>query len=1030
MQQAEYTLGLDLGPNSIGWAIVDEANHRIVSAGVRVFPEGVDKFDTKKEKSKNEDRRNARTIRRQIARRARRKKLVREALVAAGLLPRDSSELSTVVKLDPYECRRRALDSELSPYELGRVFFHLAQRRGFLSNRKSDRKKDEGVKGLLAEMSALAADIQTAKSRTLGEYLSHLPTDNGNRIRTRHTRREMYEAEFEAIWDAQRKFHPGLLTEQLKYGAVGRQTYPVRPIPRPAGKSPLEHVGLHGLVFFQRRLRPVPKSVVGRCELEPKERRCSRADRLAQRFRVLQEVNNLRYIEPDSGEEYALTREQRALLLDKLSKQKEMTFDKIRQALGFLDTVRFNLESGHRKKLWGHVTDVAMAGKNGFGKAWHNRPDVEKDAIVQAMLELDDRELIDRARTKWGLTGEAAERLLAIDLPEGYLHLSRSALEKLVPHMERGLLYMTGDDTPSALSEAGYLRPDQQAHWTCNELPAPPNVANPVVCQALHEVRKVVNAIIREFGKPTHIRVELARNSKASAEERQRLSKQMRDREAQRDEAADEIRRYGYHVSGEAIDRYLLWQEQGEPCAYCLNPISPDQLLGGEADIDHILPRSRCLDHSFQNKVVVCTTCNRKGKGNQTPYEWLAEREPDRYERICEWARNKLPYQKYKRFRQKTLDLDKFVQRQLNDTRYISRVVLQYVRRVLAVPNNALGLKGQQTATLRRQWGLNKVLRHDDLDVKNREDHRHHAVDAIVIALTNQRRLRQLADIDRRGGTESTGEILIDPWDEFRSQVQLPVNEINVSHRASRKVAGALHEETFYGKTPEPGVFVVRKPLESLTVPMVSDIRDSAVRKIVEHRLREHGIKVGRRKRGTSNDDKSSSRAIPKEVWQEPLHMPSGVPIKKVRVLKRDETIRPLRDGVVSVKPGAIHHICLFEWEEHGKRVRDAVFVTMLDAARRLKRNETLIQRVHPKHPQARFLMSLSRGEMVLGRFKGIERLVCFRTCASTQGQLYFAAHNDARRGSQYEKFVVMASTFEGRKVTVDSLGRIRWAHD
>ncbi|MCH7749258.1 MAG: protein kinase, partial [Acidobacteria bacterium] len=192
--------------------------------------------------------------------------------------------------------------------------------------------------------------------------------------------------------------------------------------------------------------------------------------------------------------------------------------------------------------------------------------------------------------------------------------------------------------------------------------------------------------------------------------------------------------------------------------------MSPEQLLGGEADIDHILPRSRCLDNSFQNKVVVCVACNRQGKGNQTPYEWLAEREPQRYEKICQWARNKLPYPKYKRFIQKTLDLDKFTQRQLNDTRYISRVVLQYLRCLLEVPHNALAIRGEKTKDLRLHWGLNFVLRHDDLDVKNRDDHRHHAVDAIVVALTNQRRLQQLADIDRRGGTERTGEILLEPW--------------------------------------------------------------------------------------------------------------------------------------------------------------------------------------------------------------------------------------------------------------------------
>jgi CRISPR-associated endonuclease Csn1 len=1033
MDSPNLTLGLDLGPNSIGWALVDESRQQIAAAGVRVFPEGVDNFDTKKEKAKNEDRRNARAMRRQIARRARRRRIVREALTIAGLFPTDMGELKTLGETDPYDLRRRALDGPLSRYELGRVFLHLAQRRGFLSNRKSDRKQDD-TKGLLAEMSKLKQQITESGSRTLGEFLARQQADPAKthplRIRGLHTRREMLEHEFEQIWESQRRFHADLLTDQLKFGSLGQRKYPLKPAPRQPGQSLLEQVGLHGLLFFQRRLRPVPRSIVGRCELEPKQRRCPRADRLAQRFRILQELNNLKYEEPQSGDEVTLSPQQRESLLGKLSEREKMSFGEICNALGFLEKVKFNLESGHRKNLQGHVTDAALAGKNAFGKRWHTFTETKRNAIVRALLELDDRELVELATTEWGLPHDAAQRLLNVQLPEGYLHLSRTALEKLVPPMERGLLLMTDDGTPSALSEAGYLRPDQRARQVQEQLPQPPDVANPVVRQALHEVRRVVNAVIREYGKPARIHVELARNAKASPEERQRLSKEIRDREAERDSVAAEIRLHGAHINRDAIDRYLLWQEQKEHCAYCLKPISPAQLLGGEADVDHILPASRCLDNSFQNRVVACNACNH-AKGNQTPYEWLAEREPERYEKVCQWARGKLRYPKYKRFRQKALDLDQFIARQLSDTRYISRSVLDYLRCLLPEPHLALGLKGQQTAMLRHHWGLNRVLRQDDLDLKNRDDHRHHAVDAIVVALTNRSRLQQLADLLRRGGTQATGELIIDPWRNFRADVEQVVNQISVSHRVRRKIAGALHEDTFYGKTAKPGEFVYRKRLADLKPAMVADIRDPVIRKLVADRLREHGVEVGRRKKGSNDDDgEESGGGVPKKAWEKPLLMPSGVPINKVRLVKRDKTIRPIRGGASCVKPGALHHICIFEWQENGKRVRDAVFVSMLDAVRRLREHEPLIQRSHPTNPDAKFLMSLARGEMVLGRFKKQERLVSFKTGASTQGQLYFVEHTDARKGTAYQKLVVKAGTFDGRKVTVDPLGRIRWAGD
>jgi len=723
-------------------------------------------------------------------------------------------------------------------------------------------------------------------------------------------------------------------------------------------------------------------------------------------------------------------------LLEKLSACKEMTFDKIRAALGFQNTIRFNLELGHRKKLWGHVTDAAMAGGNGFGKAWHKRPEPEKDAIVQAVLELDDHELVDRAKREWGLSDAAAQRLLKIDLPEGYLHLSRKALENLVPHLECGCLYMTDDDTPSALSEAGYLRPDQREHRTLERLGPPPDVANPVVRQALFEVRKVVNAIVREYGKPTRIHVELARNAKASAEERKRISKQMRDRQAQRDTAAAEVRNNGHKVSGEAIDRYLLWQEQAEHCAYCRKPISPAQLLGGEADVDHILPRSRCLDNSFQNRVVTCTACNRD-KGNQTPFEWLAERDPERYEKICQWARGKLPYTKYRRFRQKALDLDQFVARQLNDTRYISRVVLHYVRSLLDKPHNALGLKGQQTAAFRWQWGLHSVLRHDDVDAKNRDDHRHHAVDAIVVALTNQRRLHQLAELDRRGGTEATGELIIDPWDGFRADVERVVNQINVSHRVSRKVAGALHKETLYGKTPEQDVFVHKKPVESLSLAMVGKIRDPVIRQIVEDRLQQHGMTGGRKKPGSTGGGETSRSTISKEVWREPLCMESGVLIKRVRLLERDSTIRRIRDGKSWVEPGSNHHVELVRATD-GKR-RGELFgtvVTMFESACRVRNSAPIVQRDHGSGYE--FVCSLAIGESILLHL-GSESYLCqvqkisgSRTLAQRPVDICLRLHTDARRRGDSKPFnrIQTLRKFDFKKVTVDLLGRIRWAND
>ncbi len=240
-------LGLDVGANSIGWVLVDPDEGTIIATGVRVFPEGVDNFDTKKEKPKMEGRRVARGMRRQIARRAGRKRELRRLLTAKGFLPQDSAEQRDLDGVDPYDLRRRALSEKLTVHEIGRLLVHLNQRRGFKSNRKSDRGRKADDKGLLGEINALAAKIKEANCQTLGEYMSELHEDAHTRIRNQHTRRDMFDTEFKVCWQKQREHHPEVLTDELKKE-------------------------VHRVIFFQREIY-WPKSVVGRCELEPREAR-------------------------------------------------------------------------------------------------------------------------------------------------------------------------------------------------------------------------------------------------------------------------------------------------------------------------------------------------------------------------------------------------------------------------------------------------------------------------------------------------------------------------------------------------------------------------------------------------------------------------------------------------------------------------------------------------------------------------------------------------------------------------------------
>ncbi len=1052
-------LGLDIGSNSIGWSLIElnGEQSQIIGIGVRVFPEGVDRDKQGGEVAKNEARRMARGMRRQTHRRAIRKRLLRQSLIQAGLFPSDPEAAKALMDLNPYDLRARALVQPLKPFEIGRLLIHLNQRRGFLSNRKTDNAAEnkKETEGILKEMGDLESRLN---GQTLGQHLAAAHDKNPHdRIRGLHTKRSMFLQEFEQVWEAQRKHHPELLSEHTKYGTRGPQTYPAKPrlLPNRKSNSLLKEYGLHGIIFFQRPMY-WPKSVIGVCELEPKEKRAWRADRRFQRFRMYQEVNNLEIITA-RGLRRSLTETERNTVLGLLSTRKEVTFDQLRDRMELEIGDVFNLERGDRKKLLGLQTDHLLAGKKFFGKSWADRPEPQQNAIVKSLLE-DDADIVrTKALSEWGCSPELADTLVKTNLGDGRASLSIKAIEKLLPHLERGLHYMANDATDSALHAAGYIRPDEKVPRPCETLPMPPtDITNPLVRQGLFEVRKLINAIIREWGKPDKIHIELAREVQGSGEKRKKYIENMRERERRRDTAADEIRALGAKPTREGINRYLLWEEQGHVCLYSGRPISAVQLFAESAEIqvDHILPRPRSLDDSLMNKAV-CFRDENDAKGNRTPHEWLAECDPAKYEAILQRA-GKLPLDvrksKLQKIAAKDIQLDDFINRQLTDTAYITTQVHKYVRK-LGV--DVVCTKGQSTAELRHLWGLDAILNSDDPKRKNRDDHRHHAVDALVIALTDRSRLQQLAryrEIHSERLREAVGRKAFPaPWITFLDDARERTNSIWVSHRPSRRIRGALHEETIYGATSKPhrattngprghaknwieeaGVFVLRKKLEDLAPAEIEKIRDPRVRECVKARLAQHGL------------DADSAVRIPKTVWAEPLFLTiannpakSANPavIKRVRLTKKDETIQPIRASrqVAFVKPGNTHHIALFELpgSTADKPKRAMIAVTMLEAARRVQNHEPLVQRKHPQYPEAKFLFSLSRGDGVEGKIQKRQDLYIFRTAASTTQQMQFFSHLDARPAASVKtKITATPNTLDARKVRVDILGHVHPAND
>ena len=512
---SSYTLGLDIGSKSIGWALLDTGEKPpIVDIGVRVFPEGVDRDTQGLEKSKNATRREARGARRTHQRRNLRKQQLLSVLQSKGLLPNDDSQLMSLFHTNPYELRKKGLDEKLEPYEFGRVLYHLSQRRGFKSNRKSGKAKEDGV--VIKGANALQTEMDAKGCRTMGEYFAGRNPEE-QRIRGKYTFRSMYEKEFDLLWEKQKGFYPNVLTDELC-------------------KKIRDEI-----IFFQRPLKPTDE-LIGECELEPGEKRCPRGDWYARQFRILQDVNNLIIQNPD-GTEQKLTADQRKILLDELGQKEKLTFDKIRQKLGLMETQKFNAEykigrSGKTvESLKGDNFSWSMRSKNIFGpKVWDAMDEQKKMEFNEWLVGLEDDQLKEKLRNEYGFDDKQIEAVLKISLPQGYMSFSRKAIIKLLEFMEQGAI------EPEAKAVAYRDRKTTSEENNLDKLPMPEDLRNPIVNKALFEVRKVVNAIVREYGKPAKIKIEMARDVQGSRQQREELHWKQRENEERNDNARKRLK--------------------------------------------------------------------------------------------------------------------------------------------------------------------------------------------------------------------------------------------------------------------------------------------------------------------------------------------------------------------------------------------------------------------------------------------------------------------------------------------------------
>jgi len=923
--------GIDLGSNSLGWALLSANEHGqvdgIIDLGVRIFPKAVeDKTPT----PKNQHRRTSRLARRTIQRRSRRKSRLLNYLVKLNLLPNElhghlQPEGILNALGDPYELRARALDHDLKAHELGRVLLHFAQRRGFLSNKKTllgrDMLDDPDVLTVLgdedqdetdtseetafkADISLLRSEISAGGFRSLGEYLASKPVHECKRNRhDEHIRtdRRMYMEEIALIFSRQSGCNP-VLSEDVQ--------------------SEIEEI-----IFFQRPVK-LKKDRVGKCSLETSKKRSALARLEYQRFRYHQDINNLSYFCENSDQWININDTDKDKLRVLFEATDTLTFAKIRKEIGLQRGSRLNLDTGV-KHLKGNTTAASIRGAL---PSWDGLSKQDQLDLVEDLLSINKKSALKRRlMTHWSLSGEDALMLCLVELEPGYGQVSLKAINRLMPHLEAGMIYS------DARVAAGYGYEPRLISVQAT-LGMPPELPNPIVNKGLHELRRVVNALIAEHGKPDIIRIEMARDLEMNTKRYKNFIAQQQKNDTMNRRATEAFRgsqtsiNASRYPSRDQKIKYRLWLDQNHCCAYSGKTINLATLFTAEIEIDHILPYSRSLNDSYMNKVV-CFARENQIKGQRTPKDAFGGDE-NKWNQITQ-ALKKLPRElstKRDAFYKVDSDLleNDFIGSQLTDTRYMSKVAAEYLK---PLGSEITFTRGVMTSWLRKQWEFNGLI--GSTAEKERTDHRHHAIDAVVTACIDRPLYKTLVEISRGLEKQRSGltmnDVYIDPpISNFKEKLTGFLDTMIVSHVPLRKITGALHEETGVGFVENVGTVYRQRLDQGFTLKKAEKIIDPVVKELVQGHLEKHN--------GNAREAFAPNFKL--------THRDKITLIKRVRVVQAKTTKEDLEKNKFSVKDksgkvfkwhayGNLHHVEILQ-NRSTQQYRSA-FVTAAEAAARAR---------------------------------------------------------------------------------------------
>lgn len=1076
----KWRLGIDLGSNSLGWAAVELADHdgglmpsNLLDCGVRISSDGRNPKDKQSNAAKRRGPRSARKNRDRGKRRQH--KLMRE-LVQFGLMPSDAAERkalegggnSTLVDTDPWILRARGLDEALTPHQFGRALFHLHQRRGFKSNRKIDRGNAES--GKVHEATQRTQDKLAADgARTLGELFGRprLETVEQNkglakgerqpqplaRVRKSGTgakwqydyypTRNLILDEFDQLWNAQKMHFPTLLTDAA-------------------------YLRLRDTIEWQHPLKSPP---VGRCTLIPTEKRAARAMPSVQRARILQEVNAL-CVTPAGQAKIPLTPAQRNLISDRLlhptSKTARVSFDQMRRMKELSIYDSFNTESDKRKYLTGDETAARLMQKDCWGPSWFDLDLEDQDMIVDRLLnEQDPVILVGWLGERYNIEEERAHEIANCHLPDGYGNLCKQAIDAILPYLDHdGLVFSdavaraglgshsqfaTGEVFDTALPYYGVVLERSVAFGTGK--PEDPDekrygkIANPTVHVALNQLRVVVNDLLKRFGPPEQIVVEMARDLPLSAKGRNELEARQKQNQDANDKRRKELEHLGVANTYDNRMRLRLYEELeplGKRCVFSGEQIALSDLFTAQVEIEHILPFSRTFDDSFSNKTLSLRKANRD-KANRTPHEAFGHTPAGyNWEEISKRSAELSPAKRWRfgpdamaRFESEE---GGFLARQLTDTQHISRVAKAYLEAIYGgqgydgSSNHVWVVTGRLTADLRWTWGLDSVLHGHNLPAsaaqkKNRDDHRHHAIDAIIVACTDRSQLKAAADQARSHERQYDDRLLADlppPWPSFRDDVAEKVRGLIVSHKPDHGIQDAMHNDTAYGLLKsEAGVpdkrgvrtLVTRKPLDGDAFRTSADLE-----KICDEVVRQKLLSATA---GLSGQAFKTALVDAGRIMRPPVY--------RLRVHDRQSVVLIHdREGVAYKGYKGDGNYCYDIWlDETGKWTGEVI--STFDAYQLSRQNKDWWKYLVGRNGQT-LLMRLRKGDMLKINYEDCEMIV--RVAKFTTGAIslseHFQANVDARVRDKQNDLKYISKTpgslqkSLAKRVTVSPSGHVK----